>query len=64
VSTGMSDLESYQEALEVLKEWFISREYISRLFLFEKVPKNLLNFAVLIIIWLKCFMLIKFLNEK
>lgn len=32
VSTGMSDLESYHEALEVLKEWFISREYISRLF--------------------------------
>ena len=32
VSTGMSDLESYKEALEVLREWFISREYISRLF--------------------------------
>ena len=38
ISTGMSDLESYQEALEVLKEWFISREYVSRLFSNRKSP--------------------------
>jgi len=52
VSTGMSDLESYHEALEVLKEWFISREYISRLFLKWKSPWKFDKNKIIYIIYL------------
>jgi hypothetical protein len=39
----MRNLESYQAAASVLGLWNLSCEYISQLFLNEKVSRNLIN---------------------